>query len=473
MKTTKKILSYLLIVMLAFGSVITTENMLGTNTVWAAKKVKLSKTSATVCVGKSLKLSLSGTKEKVIWSVDKKKIASVSKSGKVTPKKTGKVVVKATVGKKSYTCTVKVVKHSYSKATCTKPATCKYCESVKGKTIAHKVVKHANCVEDGLCATCKKVIEKATGEHDYQPVKCGEPKECVVCHAKSDVIAQHEKKADATCTEAAVCKTCGTTLEEAKGHDYQTVKCEALKECSVCHEKSDQIAEHVKKVICCTEDIVCELCGIVLETAKGHDFADATCTEGKKCKVCGVVEGGPLGHNYVTSTVEPTPSAAGYTEDKCSNCGDSKKYNYVEYVAPPVDENSVAAAIMAMQSQYPEGTSWTNEGNSYVWKAIPNTRYTGHGCAAFTIMMSDVAVGTTRTATKHSLVGLSADQIKACIRLGDIIRTDNDTHEVIVIGRYDGGVIVAEGNYNHSVHWGREISYEELASSAVYYWTRY
>lgn len=78
----------------------------------AAKKAKISKSKLTLKVGQTKKLSVKNLtkkqKKKLKWSSNKKKIASVNKSGKVTAKKKGTAKITAKVGKKKYTCTVKV-----------------------------------------------------------------------------------------------------------------------------------------------------------------------------------------------------------------------------------------------------------------------------------------------------------------------------------------------------------------------------
>ena len=73
----------------------------------ASKTVQLSKTTASVYNGKTLKLKVKNTKQKVTWSTGNKKIATV-KNGVVTPKKAGKVTIKAKVGGKTLKCTVTV-----------------------------------------------------------------------------------------------------------------------------------------------------------------------------------------------------------------------------------------------------------------------------------------------------------------------------------------------------------------------------
>ena len=74
-----------------------------------AAKVSLNKKKATITVGKTLKLKLSGVKaSKVKWSSSGKAVASVSRKGVVQAKKAGKATITARVGKKKYTCKVTV-----------------------------------------------------------------------------------------------------------------------------------------------------------------------------------------------------------------------------------------------------------------------------------------------------------------------------------------------------------------------------
>ena len=44
---------------------------------------------------------------------------------------------------------------------------------------------------------------------------------------------------------------------------------------------------------------------------------------------------------------------------------------------------------------------------------------------------------------------------------------------IIVLKKKKDSVIVAEGNYNESVHWGREITKSELEETGFYVDTRY
>lgn len=81
----------------------------------SSKKVKLSKSTATVTVGKTttLKAKYNGKSvkaTKVKWTSSKKAVATVSSKGKVKAKKAGNTVIKATYRKngKSYTAQCKV-----------------------------------------------------------------------------------------------------------------------------------------------------------------------------------------------------------------------------------------------------------------------------------------------------------------------------------------------------------------------------
>lgn len=96
-------------------------------------------------------------------------------------------------------------------------------------------------------------------------------------------------------------------------------------------------------------------------------------------------------------------------------------------------------------------------------KIFYNTIYTLNGCAAFAGELSD-AVFTNYVTEHHDI---------SAIRVGDILRINGDSHSVIVLEVKSNSVIIAEGNYNSSVHWGREITFDELKKVLDYVWTRY
>ena len=131
-----------------------------------------------------------------------------------------------------------------------------------------------------------------------------------------------------------------------------------------------------------------------------------------------------------------------------------------------LSEAKVYRKMIALKSKYPEGTPWTNS-NSYVWDCtvFPDTVYTGFGCVAFAMILSDAAFGDRE--------GRLVETVRlANVRVGDILRINGDTHSVIVLEVNSDSVVIAEGNYNSSVHWGRTLS-KQVVESADYLITRY
>ncbi|MCI9099143.1 MAG: leucine-rich repeat domain-containing protein [Lachnospiraceae bacterium] len=134
--------------------------------------------------------------------------------------------------------------------------------------------------------------------------------------------------------------------------------------------------------------------------------------------------------------------------------------------------------MTALKEEYPEGMTWTNftpygtgpdcVAPTYRWKGGPvKNSDNGVGCAAFVFILSDAAFGDWPARAKDR-GNFSFDDIK----VGDILRTNGGSHFVIVLQKSEAGVVVAEGNYNKSVHWGRTISKAEVMDS-TFIVTRY
>ena len=143
----------------------------------------------------------------------------------------------------------------------------------------------------------------------------------------------------------------------------------------------------------------------------------------------------------------------------------------------------VYAAMIALKEQdaYKEGTDWTNDEpysdskGYYHWKGGPidGVNISAVGCVAFAFILSDAAFGSL-PARMYAKGEFAFENIK----VGDILRVNNDAHTVIVLEVSDAGVVVAEGNistgdHQGKVHWGRAISKEVVMSSASHYITRY
>ena len=74
----------------------------------AQAAAKISRKTVTLEAGKTVRLSVKGTKKKVKWVSSKKSVAKVNRNGKVTALKEGKAVITAKVGKKRLKCKVTV-----------------------------------------------------------------------------------------------------------------------------------------------------------------------------------------------------------------------------------------------------------------------------------------------------------------------------------------------------------------------------
>lgn len=108
MKKVRSTVAFLLVFVLSFS-------VIPQNVLAAKKKVKLSKKSVTVTVGKTVKVKLKNNKKKVKWTVTSgKKNVKLSKKKKTSVtihgKKAGKAKVQAKVGKKKFVCKVTVKK---------------------------------------------------------------------------------------------------------------------------------------------------------------------------------------------------------------------------------------------------------------------------------------------------------------------------------------------------------------------------
>lgn len=84
-------------------------------TVSAASKPKLNKTSASMTVGSTLNLSVSGTSAKVKWTSSDKTVCTVSSKGKVTAKSEGSARIRAKVGKYKLYCNITVSDSGFGK----------------------------------------------------------------------------------------------------------------------------------------------------------------------------------------------------------------------------------------------------------------------------------------------------------------------------------------------------------------------
>lgn len=115
--------------------------------------VKISEKSITLIKGQTKTLQITGTKNRVKWSSNKKTVATVTSNGKVTAKNKGTATITAKVGKKKYTCKVKVETPKLSKSSMTlaqgKTATLKLSGTTQKATWASSNTKIATVTSTG------------------------------------------------------------------------------------------------------------------------------------------------------------------------------------------------------------------------------------------------------------------------------------------------------------------------------------
>lgn len=157
---------------------------------------------------------------------------------------------------------------------------------------------------------------------------------------------------------------------------------------------------------------------------------------------------------------QPTSIAGGTAVYTDKNLGDLT----VSYDSIPT-EQSVYQTLISFKDKYPEGTPFNDADNRYLSeKVFPNVKFTGYGCVAFALELSDAAFG--------DLPGRYSFDYDN-VRVGDIIRLDNDKHSAIVLEVSSDTVTIAEGNYNNSVHWERTLNKADAVKEWNYIITRY
>ena len=130
------------------------------------------------------------------------------------------------------------------------------------------------------------------------------------------------------------------------------------------------------------------------------------------------------------------------------------------------DELAAWKKILSFQKKYPEGKKFTND-DYYKWKG--GIYRGGYGCAAFCFKLSDACFGSNTTEFYAPISEFELTEL----RPGDILRVDDNTHSVLVVNLYDEGVVIAEANYNKSVHWGRNLPFDEIKETGTNVMTRY
>lgn len=163
-------LKYLLMILILFVTLSAAAGTLAGSL--QASAASISKKNVRIVKGQTTKLRIKGASGKVKWKSNRKAVAVVSSTGRITAKRKGTAVITATVGKKKYTCKVKVFNKLTKKQA--EKAVAAYCEeqgvqfwyaTEKGKNGKYNVWVHY-----GTGAQGKYVVNTKTGKVNiYEP----------------------------------------------------------------------------------------------------------------------------------------------------------------------------------------------------------------------------------------------------------------------------------------------------------------
>ena len=115
-----------------------------------------------------------------------------------------------------------------------------------------------------------------------------------------------------------------------------------------------------------------------------------------------------------------------------------------DWTPPVTDEKLVYQRLMAAKEIYPEGSF-------------------SDSCNDFADKLTDIAFGTYWRSYGRRIFDFGLNDI----RPGDVLYMNNGTgtrpnHYVVVLEVLDTHIVIAEGNWNDTVHWGRKIPNNEV-----------
>lgn len=451
------------------------------------------------------------------WSIDDRDIAKINQKGEITGLKKGSAIVTASHGLTKYEVSVSVVSHSLIAADCVNPPTCSICGATEGEPLGHKVTEYS-CDKDTICSRCNQVAAKALG-HEYSPltcvddstcIRCGKIKAratghsfeggncqtvatCAICGAKGE-LGNHKYSESISCTEAGVCVLCGAGSESAVGHDFSKATCTEDSVCTRCGEPGEKALGHNFVESETPGTSICTRCNekliVSVEDEKDKDSTDKTTddkttddktsddkkTDDKKDPAASdLVTDSNNDHVHDNKVFEGEDSICHekFTATICLTCN---RLEYV-YAGLTLNTETLSAKFNALKAEFPEGTAYTAE-TSAGWEAGNNSwgngvADTGTGADAFAYAISD-KVFIRLPARKLTAADFDNNpaSLADSLKVGDIIRMDNDTKTVTVINKLaDGTLVFVEANPN--VHWGRTAKPADIASSINYVISRY
>ncbi|MBE6629775.1 MAG: hypothetical protein E7624_02875 [Ruminococcaceae bacterium] len=177
-------------------------------------------------------------------------------------------------------------------------------------TLEEEQVRYADYIR--VLHTESYTLQKDADVH-YEVCVCGEKRN----------EAAHSGGA-ATCTEQAICETCGESYGALAAHEYDNA-CDG--KCNVCEEDTRTPAAHSGGTATCTEKAKCASCGESYGELAAHVYDNAC--DGK-CNVCGADTRTPAAHKDANK------------DNKCDACGTAMQTG-----DPAADEEGLSGGAVA------------------------------------------------------------------------------------------------------------------------------
>lgn len=421
-KITKRICAVILVFAMLAGCVFVCPVELHAH---AAAKIKLNTTKASMSVGDTKQLKVTGTDKKVTWSSSKKSVATVSKKGKVTAKKAGTATITAKVGKKRLTCkvTVKALEKIHLE----------WADQTEvldvGKTYQICPSGHYSCGHK--FSKCRPQIHNKTD-------KWG------VVEVSKDGIVKVKKKGTATIKLKFDC-------DDHLGSCYIYITA-----------KSPEVSiSESEKLLTVGESFTLHMNGTKAVSFKSDnkDIASVSKTGVVTAKSAGIalISVKAKDGNTYTCTVTCNP-----TEEQVYEC------------------------LMKVKEKYPTGTPWGTEDDNFhgyilntnyavsmekFFNLSPRgwgryfTEYGGILCSGFSCLLSNRAFGNLPV---HGYKRSEVDNFESMLRVGDFF--GSSSHDTIFLGFSEEGIDVAQGAFNNEVVWAGDDWHGSTTSGTIPPW---
>ena len=245
---------------------------------------------------------------------------------------------------------IKPLGHSWKRATCTEPKTCRRCRKTDGEPLGHDWKEPVYVWGPfNLSVTAIRVCRRNESHVEMEMVP-----------ASPQVVKE------ATCTEPGI-TTYTSKAFRNKAFEQQVKTVADIKPLG-----------HDWKDATCTEPKTCRRCQVTEGEPLGHSWKEATCTEPKTCRRCKVTEGEPLGHKWCRSLYVWADDASSVKASRiCMRCAES------ESEEATLENNKITSKVTkAATCEKPGETTYTARFENAVFteqvKVLRNIPATGH-----------------------------------------------------------------------------------------------